>query len=63
MNTDRSQEIRDRTFAFACRVARLCLQRGGRTDTLSIVVSSKDRMRLGLTVFAFCILHFELLMS
>ena len=25
MNTDRSQDIRERTFAFACRVARLCL--------------------------------------
>ena len=25
MNIDRSQDIRDRTFAFACRVARLCL--------------------------------------
>jgi four helix bundle protein len=25
MNIDRSQDIRNRTFAFACRVARLCL--------------------------------------
>jgi four helix bundle protein len=28
MNTDRSQDIRDRTFAFACRAARLCLDVG-----------------------------------
>jgi len=28
MKTDRSQDIRDRTFSFACRVARLCLDVG-----------------------------------
>jgi four helix bundle protein len=37
MNTDRSQDIRDRTFAFACRVARLCLDLGTRPGTRSIV--------------------------
>ena len=37
MNTDRSQDIRDRTFAFACRVARLCLDLSTRPGTRSIV--------------------------
>jgi len=139
MHTDRSQDIRDRTFAFACRVARLCLDLGTRPGTRSItdqllksgtsiganleeakagsskrdfvryveislrearetvywlricialqlgpttevqdlrgeaeqiarilgaiVVASKRRLLLGSAVFAFCILHFELLVS
>jgi len=37
MNTDRSQDIRDRTFAFACRVARLCLDLSPRPGTRGIV--------------------------
>jgi len=37
MTTDRSQDIRDRTFAFACRVARLCLDLTNRPATRSIV--------------------------
>jgi four helix bundle protein len=37
MNTDRSQEIRDRTFALACRVARLCLDLGTRPGTRNLV--------------------------
>ena len=37
MNTDRSQDIRDRTFAFACRVARLCLDVGTRPGFRSVV--------------------------
>jgi four helix bundle protein len=37
MNRDRSQDIRDRTFAFACRVARLCLDIGIRPGVRSIV--------------------------
>ena len=37
MNTDRSQDIRDRTFAFACRVARLCLDLTNRPGTRRIV--------------------------
>ena len=139
MSTDRSQDIRDRTFAFGCRVARLSLglapQPGVRciVDQLlksgtavganleeakagsskldfvrfaeislrearetdywlriclslqlgptaevqdlrgeaeqiarilgAIVISAKRRMMLGSAVFAFCILHFELLVS
>jgi four helix bundle protein len=37
MNTDRSQDIRDRTFAFACRVARLCLDLTNRPGSRRIV--------------------------
>jgi four helix bundle protein len=37
MNADRSQEIRDRTFAFACRVARLCLDLGNRPGIRNLV--------------------------
>jgi four helix bundle protein len=37
MKIDRSQDIRDRTFAFACRVARLCLDLETRPGTRSIV--------------------------
>jgi four helix bundle protein len=37
MNTDRSQDIRDRTFAFACRVARLCLDLASRPGARRIV--------------------------
>jgi hypothetical protein len=33
---DRSQDIRDRTFAFACRVARLCLDLTTRPGTRRI---------------------------
>jgi four helix bundle protein len=37
MNIDRSQDIRDRTFAFACLVARLCSDLSTRPGTRSIV--------------------------
>ena len=37
MNTDRSQDIRDRTFAFACRITRLCLDLGARPGTRNII--------------------------
>jgi four helix bundle protein len=37
MNIDRSQDIRDRTFTFACRIARLCLKLAGRPGIRSIV--------------------------
>jgi four helix bundle protein len=37
MNTDLSQDIRDRTFTFACRVARLCVDLSSRPGTRNIV--------------------------
>jgi four helix bundle protein len=37
MTTDRSQDIRDRTFAFACRVSRLCLDLTHRPGTRAVV--------------------------
>jgi four helix bundle protein len=37
MNTHRSQDIRDRTFAFACRIARLCLDLAAQPGTRRIV--------------------------
>jgi len=37
MKNDRSQDIRDRTFAFACRVARLCLDLTTRPGSRRIV--------------------------